>query len=273
MNDTRTSAGSAGRYPVASPWFAPTRLDDGVTVVIEPHVHVLERANLFLVEGSERDLILDTGMGVVPLKPTLDALRAEPGKELVCVSTHTHMDHIGGVHEFDVRLVHPIEADEMARPSGVGSLFVADIPEAVREMFLRAGYPPLDELLIDAFPHAGYDPASYALRGAPATGLLEEGDVVDLGDVRFEIVHLPGHSPGGIGLFDASSGTLYAGDAIYDGPLIFDGRGMSVPDYVRTFDKLLHLDVRRVHGGHDPSFDAPRMREIIEDYLRRWESA
>ncbi len=86
-----------------------------------------------------------------------------------------------------------------------------------------------------------------------------------------EVLHLPGHSPGGIGLFDPATGTLFAGDAIYDGPLIFEGPGTSVPDYVRTFDKLVHLDVRRVHGGHDPSFGPARMHEIIERHLRAWE--
>ena len=49
---------------------------------------------------------------------------------------------------------------------------------------------------------------------------IGEGDVIDLGDRAFEVLHLPGHSPGSIGLWDPAAGTLFSGDAIYDGPLL-----------------------------------------------------
>jgi len=63
---------------------------------------------------------------------------------------------------------------------------------------------------------------------------------------------------------------LFAADAIYDGPLIYEGPGMSVPDYIKTFDKLKALDVTVVHGGHDPSFGPARMHEIISKYEAIW---
>ncbi len=225
---------------------------------------------MFLVEGRDRDIILDTGMGIVPLRPFLDTLRRDPGKDIVCVSSHTHIDHIGGVHEFDTRLVHPLEAEEMAAPSGLKSLFRDDMPESLLQTFLAAGYPPLDELLIDALPHAGYDPRSYRLRGAPATGLLQEGEVLDLGDHAYRVLHLPGHSPGGIGLYEAATGVLFAADTLYDGPLIYDGPGMSVPAYLDSFAKLRALEVSVVHGGHDPSFGADRMHEMMDRYEAIW---
>ncbi|MEM6311409.1 MAG: hypothetical protein AAF754_15320, partial [Pseudomonadota bacterium] len=61
-------------------------------------------------------------------------------------------------------------------------------------------------------------------------------------------------------------------DAIYDGPLIYEGPGMSVTDYRATFDLLKTLPVRIVHGGHDPSFDRARMLEIIADYEAIWDA-
>lgn len=259
--------------PIAENWFKPTALDADTTVIIEPHIHVLEQANMFLVEGSERDMILDTGMGVIPFKPYLDSLRRDPEKEIICVSSHTHIDHIGAVHEFDTRLVHPAEADEMAKPSGLTSLFRRDMPEALLQSFLDAGYPPIGETLIEALPFEGYDPESYRLYGAPATGLLNHGDSVDLGSHAYTVLHLPGHSPGGIGLFEETTGVLFAADAIYDGPLIYEGPGMSVEAYRATFDLLKTLDVTVVHGGHDPSFDKARMLEIIAEYEAIWDAA
>ncbi|ARU02297.1 MBL fold metallo-hydrolase [Yoonia vestfoldensis] len=256
--------------PVAENWFTAKQVGPDVTLILEPHVHVLEQANMFLVQGRDRDMILDTGMGIVPLRPFLDTLRADPDKDIICVSSHTHIDHIGGVHEFATRLVHPTEAAEMAAPSGLKSLYRDDMPARLIQTFLDAGYPPLDEVLIDALPYAGYDPRSYVLRGAPATGLLDEGDSVDLGDHLYEVIHLPGHSPGGIGLYERATGVLFAGDAIYDGPLIYDGPGMSVPDYLDTFAKLRALDIALVHGGHDPSFGPDRLDQIMAKYEAIW---
>lgn len=255
--------------PVAERWFETKRLDATTTVLIEPHVHVLEQANMFLIEGRDRDVILDSGMGVAPLRPVLDALRAEPAKPLVHVASHAHIDHIGGVHEFDERLVHPAEADDMAEPKGIRSLRSADFSPETLQAFRDAGYPPLWDLLIDAVPWEGYDPEAYLLQGAPATGLLEEGDAVDLGDRVFEVLHLPGHSPGGIALWEPETGVLFAGDAIYDGPLIpFDA-----PVYARTLRRLRELPVSVVHGGHDPSFGRDRLREIVDACLPTLEAA
>lgn len=256
--------------PVAESWFTSRQVGPDVTLILEPHVHVLEQANMFLVEGRDRDMILDTGMGIVPLRPYLDSLRSDPAKDLICVSSHTHIDHIGGVHEFETRLVHPAEADEMAAPSGLNSLYRDDIPESLLKTFLEAGYPPLDDLLIDALPYAGYNPRSYRLQGAAATSLLEHGDMVDLGDHLYEVLHLPGHSPGGIGLYERTTGVLFGADAIYDGPLIYDGPGMDVGDYLNTFALLRKLDVSIVHGGHDPSFGPKRMHQIMDHYQRIW---
>lgn len=259
--------------PIAENWFATTKVDADTTLIIEPHIHVLEQANMFLVEGRDRDMILDTGMGVIALRPFLDTLRKDPEKEIICVSSHTHIDHIGAVHEFETRLVHPAEADEMANPSGLTTLFRRDMPETLLQTFLDAGYPPIGETLIEGLPFEGYDPESYRLKGAAATGLLNHGDTVDLGDRRYEVLHLPGHSPGGIGLFEAETGILFAADAIYDGPLIYDGPGMSVDAYRGTFELLKSLPVQTIHGGHDPSFDRARMLDIITHYEMLWDAA
>ena len=87
------------------------------------------------------------------------------------------------------------------------------------------------------------------------------------------MLHLPGHSPGGIGLFERKSGILFAADAIYDGPLIYKGPGMDVDAYRQTFALLRGLPVTTVHGGHDPSFDRARMIEIIDRYETLWGAA
>ena len=100
--------------------------------------------------------------------------------------------------------------------------------------------------------------------------MLNNGDTVDLGNHLHEVWHLPGHSPGGIGLFERSTGILFVADAVHDGPLICDCPGMSVASYRETFDKLPVLPMTLVHGGHDPGFGHDRMLRIIDTHEARW---
>jgi glyoxylase-like metal-dependent hydrolase (beta-lactamase superfamily II) len=92
--------------------------------------------------------------------------------------------------------------------------------------------------------------------------------VVDLGDRAFEVMHLPGHSPGSIGLWEPRTGIFFSGDAIYDGWLLDMLPDSSIRDYIATMKRLRSLAVTIVHGGHEPSFGRERMVAIIDQYLR-----
>ena len=129
-----------------------------------------------------------------------------------------------------------------------------------------AGYD-ISGPLLTALPHAGYDVRSFRIKPARHVLPIGEGDIVDTGDRAFEVLHLPGHSPGGIGLWEASTGTLFSGDALYDGPLIDGLHHSNVADYVRTLRRLRELPVRTVHAGHDPSFGRERLCELVDGYL------
>ena len=73
------------------------------------------------------------------------------------------------------------------------------------------------ELLVDALPYEGFEPGAFRTPPASITRPLADGDILDLGDRSFEILHAPGHSPGSICLWEAGSGTLISGDVIVDG--------------------------------------------------------
>lgn len=257
--------------PVDTAWYAHEKLNARIWLITEPRVHPIWSANIHLVLGQDADLVIDTGMGIAPLKPVIDALRLDAEKPVICLSTHAHIDHIGAVHEFDTRLVHPLEEDDMASP-GHYSLRSSTISDAARALFASVGYAELWPLLIDAIPHAGYAVDSYVLRGAASTGTVQEGDRISLGDWEAEVLHLPGHSPGQVGLFHHESGTLFGADAVYDGPLIYEGPGTDMSDYAQTLRRLRELPVKIVHGGHDPAFPKSRLDEMIEHYLPIFES-
>ena len=92
-------------------------------------------------------------------------------------------------------------------------------------------------------------------------------EVIDLGDRAFEVVHTPGHSPGGIALWERKTGTLLSGDIIYDGPLIDDCYHSDLGDYERSLRRLAKLPAQAVHGGHFPSFDGRRYATLIDEYV------
>lgn len=257
------------RLPVADPWYRTEHLGGRLWLITEPHVHPIFSANIHLVLGQDRDLIIDSGMGIAPLRPLVDGLRPDLEKPLLCLSTHTHVDHIGAVHEFEERLIHPIEAEELAAPPP-WTLRSNDIPSAFVTLFESIGYPVLWPWLVDSLPSPDFVLDDYKLRGARHTGLVADGDAIDLGDWQAEVLHLPGHSPGQVGLFHHDSGTLFGADAVYDGPLVFGGPGMSTEDYARTLQRIASMPVKIVYGGHDPAFGKARLDEIIEEYLRLW---
>lgn len=228
-------------------WYEAIPFADGITLVHEPWIHPFFRCNMWLVEGSEQDLLVDTGLGHFPLRRNVAALQS--GKPVVCVASHAHFDHIGSTHEFADRRIHAAEADILADPRPGWTL--------------AGGYA--DEGMFIAAPE-GWDTARYRVPPAPATALLADGKVIDLGNRRLSVIHTPGHSPGGIALFEEATGTLIAGDIVYDGELVTDTYHSDAADYRRSLARLAALPLRIIHGGHFASFGPVRLRQIVQDF-------
>jgi glyoxylase-like metal-dependent hydrolase (beta-lactamase superfamily II) len=199
---------------IATPqsWYETRTVGDGITHIHEPYIKAFYRCNIWHVRGREKDLLVDSGMGVVSLRQQVPLVTERP---LLAVASHTHFDHVGCHHEFAERLVHRDEAELLARP----------------------------------------------------TRAAEDGDVIDLGDRHFEVVHTPGHSPGEIMLWEAETAILFSGDTVYDGPLIDDAYHSDVAAYLASMKRILDLPVRVVHGGHFPSFDGGRYRALVRAYI------
>ena len=232
----------------AADWYETIRMSDDVTLIHEPWIKPFYRCNMWHVRGRDGDLLFDSGLGHFSLRAHVPLVTERP---LTCVASHTHFDHIGSHHEFPGCCVHHAEAAILADP---------------RNEWTCADRYATDDMF-DAMPES-WDQSRYQVKPAHADRLLEDGDIIDLGDRAFEVVHTPGHSPGGIGLFETRTGIFLSGDIIYDGPLIDDAYHSVVADYVTTLERLEKLSVSIVHGGHFPSFGRTRFRQLIDEYLR-----
>jgi glyoxylase-like metal-dependent hydrolase (beta-lactamase superfamily II) len=244
-------------------WFRRTDVGDGVTLFVEPYVAELLRCNIWHVRGTSSDLLVDTGVGVARLsEAAADLFDAS----VLAVATHAHMDHSGSMHEFEQRAIHVAEAGSMATGREDIPLDPAEYDDGTIAALADMGYDISGGLLTEV-PYEGFDPAEYHLEATAATIELNEGDVIDLGNRAFEVLHLPGHSPGSIGLYDSANRLFFSGDAVYDGPLLDELPGSDIEAYVATMERLIDLNVDVVHGGHGPSMGLDRFRHMIEGYL------
>jgi glyoxylase-like metal-dependent hydrolase (beta-lactamase superfamily II) len=241
--------------PAGTSWFSRTSADStlgaNLAVFTEPFLNDYFRANFYHLKGRDLDLVVDTGMGLAPLVPLLDPT---PGKPVLAVATHIHADHVGSLHEFTERAGPRAEAEAFATMEDRWTF--ADEFRALAE--------PVTKL-----PSASWRAHDYRIAPAPLTRILDEGDLIDLGDRSFTVLDLPGHSFGCIGLYDERDGLLFSGDAVYDSTLIDDMWCSDRDDYRATMRRLLDLPVRIVHGGHGESFGDVRLKEIAREYLDR----
>jgi glyoxylase-like metal-dependent hydrolase (beta-lactamase superfamily II) len=84
------------RIATAETWYETRSLDDGVTLISEPHIKPFYRCNVWHLRGRDRDLLVDSGMGVVSLREQVTLVSERP---LIAVASHSHFDHIGSHHE------------------------------------------------------------------------------------------------------------------------------------------------------------------------------
>jgi glyoxylase-like metal-dependent hydrolase (beta-lactamase superfamily II) len=203
---------------IRHPWFYVDEVLPGVFLLGEP-----QHVNSWLVEGSERAVLLDTGLGVAAIRPVAEALTTRP---LSVVNTHYHFDHVGGNAEFDDIAIHALGAP-LIEGEVPGDVLRSYARFAIRRLGALDTFRELDDeffwLLSTAstprpFP-PGLDLHEWTVAGSRASRTLADGDRIDLGDRALTVLHTPGHSPDMISLVDERDGILFAADGFNLGPV------------------------------------------------------
>ena len=83
-------------------WFTTQQIDSNLFLTTKNHFFEGNRANIWLIRGIARDLIIDCGLGVCNLKKHLENLHLlDKGRECIILCTHSHFDHSGGANHFE----------------------------------------------------------------------------------------------------------------------------------------------------------------------------
>lgn len=167
------------------PWFTVKEVLPKVWV-IDDH----KAANIYLIEGQDSSLIVDTGMGASDLYSQVKKLT---GKPLIVVNTHGHPDHAGGDYQFSKIYIHSSD-------SAAARLCASPESRAnAAKKMLRGAVPASDEIYKAEEIHPKMVP-------------VKDGFIFYLGGRQIQVIETPGHTPGSICLLDKENKLLFSGD-------------------------------------------------------------
>ena len=173
-------------------------------------------------------IVVDPGMSDSGERDVVDRYIADEGLTLTAiVNTHLHLDHSFGINYLKHRYCIPLMAHAADASLGL----------AIDEQLRRFGLPHVtDNVTIDT--------------------PLSDGDSVDIGGEKLQVIHVPGHTPGGIALYSPDGKFLISGDSLFKGSIgRTDLPGGDYATLVRSVrDKLLPLPCATlVLPGHEGS--------------------
>lgn len=215
-----------------------------------------EAVYMYLLVGSERALLIDTGYGFTEVPSAIQKITDLP---VIVVNTHGHMDHIHGNHFYHE--VYLAEEDEEVFSRHMDRAYLIGLlKDILRENKLPLwimklpGLHGLVEKIVTACPSVHIP-------------LPEEG-YFELGNRRVEILHTPGHTVGSISLLDQKNGWLFSGDTTCcKGVLLHFPESTDVVTYRDSLQKLKALagegKIRKLFPAHQETPIKPEQLDIF----------
>lgn len=202
-----------------------TQLRDGLYFLRGEQSGKFPYSNGLLIEGEQRVLV-DTGFGAVVRQEIL----AMGGADVI-INTHYHFDHTYGNRYFPQAEIwaHPIDA--LAIQS--------------REVFeLFTGFGKIGEI-------PGKDTFPGGMQQREVAKELRDGDILDFGALKLQVLHTPGHTPGHISLYEPEHSILFAGDIDLSSFGPWYGNAQSnLEDFEASIERLIKLGPKVLVTSH-----------------------
>jgi glyoxylase-like metal-dependent hydrolase (beta-lactamase superfamily II) len=234
------------RENTMSDWFTIDRVDAD-TYIISEYRH-WEETHCYLLNGSKRSLLIDTGLGICNISEEIEKLTDKP---VTVIATHIHWDHIGGHKYYPDFYAHEAELD-----------------------WLSSGFPltmdTIRNMVVDRcdLPN-GYNVNVYEFFQGTPTRILHDGDVIDIGGRVIEVLHTPGHSPGHMCFWDKECGYLFTGDLVYKDTLFAYYPSTDPSAYLESLEKISISPVKRVFPAHHSLDIQPEILIRMRDAFRK----
>ncbi len=222
----------------AEAWYTSKEISPKVWVISD---HGAD--NMYLIEGTDSVLLVDTGLGSADLASYLKKLTSKP---LIIVITHGHPDHAGSNHQFGLVYIHPAD-------SAAARQFNLPEARAASSKNMQQGNAPADNELF---------------RGKPInTRMIPvfEGHLFRLGGRTIKVIEAPGHTPGEICLLDIENKLLFTGDNNNVLVWLFLQNCKPLHEYLLTLEKQARImpEFTTIFPGHG----TPLPADFINDQI------
>lgn len=228
---------------------------------LEPGVFEIDEfdcASIFVIVGTERALVLDTGVGIGDLKWVIENRITDKPYDVVI--THNHGDHIGGAGFFDKVWVHEKDMDFHDSATGSSLEFRRDYARLIAAREDKSYNYNVEEDIIE-------------WEREPAKLPLKDGQEFDLGGRTVTIYHCPGHTEGECVALDDLSRILFLGDACNRNLLLYKPEGATVRQAAgqaaAALSKLEQMKARfdKIYNSHHDyrGFGSPLRRDTLDD--------
>ena len=228
-------------------WFEVYKIEPGVYVFYEPGQ--FEEVISYLVTGKEKAALIDTGCGIGNVRTLAEEFTQLP---IMIVNTHSHYDHIAQNYMFDQVAIFDAPNARQAAENGCSKAEMARL--LAKEMLWK----PLPE---------NFDQGSYHVPPFTVTWWLKDGDIIDLGDRKLEVLHTPGHSPDSICLLDKEARLFWTGDMFYTGAIYIHLPGADLDAFIASYERMIALFPlyeKLMPSHNEPWVDKTALEEVLQ---------
>lgn len=193
-------------------FFKSYKIDNNITCI----KGVLFNELMYLIEGTERAVLIDTGLGVGNIREYVDSLTSLP---YIVLHSHAHIDHIGGCFLFDSVYINPKDLSLLNK---------LDNEVKRRKAFIES-----------TFKNGCVQEKDYIPVGQIEFLTIKDKDIFDLGGINVECILTPGHTRGSLSFLIKEKRILITGDACNPFTMVFLDESTSIEAYQTSILKLL----------------------------------